>query len=161
MNAKQVLFTSILALAAAGAMADDITIDNSTTGSGVSRQQVRADVLKARKAGTLLAAGERYEGAPIAATSTVARSDVKAQVTAARAAGQLLAAGEALPNDPADAAPSTVTRAEVKAEVLAARKAGTLLPAGEGTPEAVVAQRQPAANPFRAVAKAFHHDTTQ
>ena len=165
MNAKQVLFTSIIALSAAGAMADDITIDRTPATSTVTRAQVRAEVLKARKAGELLAAGEGYQGAPAPITSSVARADVKSQVIAARSSGELLAAGEGAPSDVRSyATGSTLSRAEVKAEVIAARQAGQLLPAGEAYPDASRQQAAHAANPFKSLAKVFQRDagiTTQ
>jgi Domain of unknown function (DUF4148) len=132
MNVKQVLITGAIALASAGAFADDITIDKASSASLVSRDQVRADVLKARANGELLSAGEGYSGVPAAATSSVARSDIKGQVIAARAAGELQTAGEADPRSTAVLqVASTRSRADVKAEVIAARHAGELLPAGE------------------------------
>ena len=49
MNAKQALFTGVIALSAFGALADDITIDNNNTRtSGLSRAEVKAQVLQAR-----------------------------------------------------------------------------------------------------------------
>jgi hypothetical protein len=161
MNAKQVIFTSVIALAAAGAMADDITIDNTPVASTVTRAQVKAEVLKARKAGELLVAGEGYPGDQLSTTSNVARAEVKSQVIAARAAGELLVAGEGAPNDAhLYATRSTLSRADVKAEVLAARKAGQLLPAGEAYPDAPIAQQHTVAagNPFKSLAKVFHRD---
>jgi hypothetical protein len=161
MNAKQVLFTSVIALSAAGAMADDITIDHTPATSTATRAQVKAEVLKARQAGELLAAGEGYQGVPAPTSSNVARADVRSQVIAARSTGQLLAAGEGAPYDArAYATPSTLSRADVKAEVIAARKSGQLLPAGEAYPDRSIAAREPvhASNPFKLLAKVFNRD---
>src|SRR5262245_16955754 len=134
MNAKHAILLSAICLATTGAMAGEITIDNTPSASSTSRAQVKAEVLKARKAGDLVAAGEAYQGGvAVPGTSSVARSDVKAQFLAAREGGHLLAAGEGSYKDAdVDLSGSTLTRSDVKSEVLAARKAGELLPAGEG-----------------------------
>ena len=132
MKVSQVLFTSVIALASASAFADDITIDKAHTASVLTRDQVKAEVVKARASGELLPAGEGYVGVPSPATSSVARADIKAQVIAARAAGELQPAGEADARSYAVfQVASTRSRADVKAEVIAARQAGELLPAGE------------------------------
>ena len=146
MNATQILFSSALVLAAAGAMADDITIARTSATSALTRADVTADLQRARAAGELLAPGERYDGAPVSTTSTVARADVKAQVAAAEAAHQLMPAGEGRPDDPSlQGAPSTLTRADVKEQNLAARRTGQLLPAGDSAyPDMNAAQRQAA-----------------
>jgi len=155
MNVKQALFTGAIALVSAGAFAEDITIDKSNSASVLTRDQVKAEVVKARAAGELLSAGEGYAGIPVAATSNVARTDVKAQVLAARSAGELQAAGEA---DQRSNAVSHValarSRADVKAEVIAARQAGELLPAGEAYAVLSGARPAPSAsakNPFKAI----------
>jgi hypothetical protein len=165
MNAKQIFLMSAISLAAAGAMADDITIDNTPTEPSVTRAQVKAEVLRARKAGELIAAGEAIQGGPIAYKSSAARSDVKAQFVAARARGELLAAGEGLSNDAKFSLnDSTLARADVKAQVIAARKAGELLPAGEGFSSDSHTHNQVAstATPLQSIAKVFHriNDTT-
>jgi hypothetical protein len=155
MNVKQALFTGVIALTTAGAFADDITIDKAHSASTLARDEVRADVLKARADGELLPAGEGYAGIPVAATSNVARFDIKRQVLAARAAGELQVAGEADPRSNAvfDVA-SARSRADVKAEVIAARQGGELLPAGEA--HAIQSNARPALsasakNPFKAI----------
>jgi hypothetical protein len=149
MNVKQVLFTSAIALAAGGAFADDITIDKSHSASIFTRDQVKADVLKARATGELLSAGEGYAGVPVAATSNVARSDIKGQVLTARSAGELQVAGEADPRGNAVFhVASARSRSDVKAEVIAARQAGELLPAGEA--HAILSNARP---PLSASAK--------
>ena len=43
MKVSQVLFTSVIALASAGAFADDITIDKAHTTSVLTRDQVKAE----------------------------------------------------------------------------------------------------------------------
>ena len=162
MNTKHIFLTSVISLAAAGAMADDITIDSTPTVSTVTRAQVKAEVLKARKAGGLLAAGEAIsQGAPIPFSTNVSRAEVKSQVVAARASGELLPAGEGIANGVNDNfAGSTLARADVKAQVLAARQAGELLPAGEIISVAQNAQSQSvhASNPFKALAKVVRGD---
>jgi len=155
MNVKQVLFTGAIALASAGAFADDITIDKSHSASLLARDQVKADVLNARATGKLLSAGEGYTGIPVAATSNVARSDIKGRVLAARAAGELQPVGEADPrSNTVFHVASARSRADVKAEVIAARQAGELLPAGEAY--AILSNARPALtanakNPFKAI----------
>jgi hypothetical protein len=155
MKVNRVLFTSVIALASAGAFADDITIDKAHSASVLTRDQVKATVLKARASGELLAAGEGYVGVPVAVTSNVARSDIKGQVIAARAAGELQAVGEADPrSDRVFQVASTRSRADVKAEVIAARQAGQLLPSGESTAISHGAQpayTRTAVNPFKGI----------
>jgi hypothetical protein len=165
LKARHVIFASVISLAAAGAMADDITIDSTPSTSSVTRAQVKAEVLRARKAGELIAAGEGYPAAPLTGSSTLARSEVKQQIVAARAAGELLAAGEGSPgNDNLYASTSTLGRVDVKAQVLAARQAGELLPAGEGGPGDFAIHRHATSTstPFQSLAKVFHRgsDTT-
>lgn len=158
MNAKQIFLMSAISLAAAGAMANDITIDNTPTESSVTRAQVKAEVRQARKAGELIAAGEAYQGGRVAYTSSAARSDVRAQFVAARAQGELLAAGEGSSNDGRfSLSDSTLARADVKAQVVAASKAGELLPAGEGYFSDSHTHHQVASTgtPLQSVAKAF------
>ena len=67
MNAKHVLFTSVIALATASALttafADDLTVGKvAHATSTLTRDQVKADVLKAHASGELLSAGEGYAG---------------------------------------------------------------------------------------------------
>jgi len=157
MNAKHILFSSVIALAAAGAMADDITVDNTPGVSTATRAQVKADVLKARKSGELLGAGEAGQKvrAPVL---SAARSDVATQFRVARANGELLAAGEGSSYDNESRANDfTLARAGVKAEVVAASKAGELLPAGEGYYRNEPGHHQVASSgsPFQSVAKLF------
>ena len=157
MNAKHILFSSVIALAAAGAMADDITIDNTPSVSTATRAQVKADVLKARKSGELLGAGEAGQRvrAPVLSAS---RSDVATQFRVARANGELIAAGEGSSYDnEARAHEFNLARADVKAETIAARKAGELLPAGEGYYSVAPGHHTVASsgNPFQSVAKVF------
>src|SRR5262249_10600537 len=123
MNAKHILFSSVIALAAAGAMADDITVDNTPSISTATRAQVEAEVLKARQSGDLLGAGEAGQRvrAPVLSAS---RSDVASQFRVARANGDLLAAGEgASYANEARTHEFNLARADVKAETIAARNA--------------------------------------
>jgi len=130
MNVKKLLGLTVLALAAAGAVAQD---------GSVTRTQVRQDVLAARAAHTLIPAGEGITpGYPRASDRAfdVPRAQVRQEVLQARAAGQLQPAGQGSPEDriyaQAVAAPSTLARSDVKEQVLEARANGELVPAGEG-----------------------------
>jgi vancomycin permeability regulator SanA len=152
-----VLFSSVIALAAAGAMADDITADNTPSVSTATRAQVKAEVLKARKSGELLGAGEIGQRVrpPVFSAS---RSDVVTQFRVARVNGELLAAGEGLSDgNETRAHESNLARADVKAETIAARMAGELLPAGEGYYNVEPFHHNVASsgNPFQSVAKLF------
>jgi hypothetical protein len=93
---------------------------------GLSREQVRAEVLAARAAGTLSSGGEGYQATTFT-PSVRTRAAVKAELAAARAAGTI-AEGEAYPG-PLPAAEGT-PRAAVRAELAAARVASTLLEGG-------------------------------
>ena len=95
MNTTQLITLSLVAFASTAALADDITIDRSPFVSIATRADVKAEVLRARAQGTLLAAGELT---PAAAPVQVAmsRESVRAEVRAANRQHQLLAAGELL-----------------------------------------------------------------
>jgi hypothetical protein len=133
MLTKQLLVSGVVALAAAGAHADDITIVRTPESSSLSREQVKAELARARSNHELLATGEVGQRFNDPTGPGQARADVRRQVLAARASHELLVAGESDPRAAADmASPSTRSRGDVKAEVLAARQAGELMPAGEG-----------------------------
>jgi len=130
MKTRQLIGLAALALAVGSACADE---------GGLTREQVRQDVIAARKAGTLIPAGQGVTpGYPGAADRGYAatRAQVKADVREARADKQLAPAGERSPEDrvyaQAVTAKSTLTRAEMKEEVLEARANGELIPAGQG-----------------------------
>jgi hypothetical protein len=106
------IIISIL-LAAAGA----------AQGQALTRDQVRAEVLAARAAGTLGSGGEGYQAQVFDTGSTLTRAEVRAQVLAARAAGTIVE-GDAYPGTPPAAEP--VTREQVRAELAAARAAGAV-----------------------------------
>ena len=91
----------------------------------VTREQVRAEVLAARAAGTLDITEANYPRELPAAKSTVTRAEVKAEVIRARAAGELDVTESTNPF-PEAREKSRVTRAEVLAEVSRARAAGEL-----------------------------------
>lgn len=95
----------------------------------LTREQVRAEVLAARAAGTLGSGGEGYQALVFDTPSTLTRAEVRAQLAAARAAGALYE-GEAYPGPvhllPAAPAANQLTRAQVQAELAAARAAGTI-----------------------------------
>src|SRR5262245_51309480 len=156
MNAKHILFSSVIALAAAGAMADDITVDNTPSVSTATRAQVKAEVLNARKSGELLGAGEVGQRVP-APVFSASRSDVASQFRVARANGDLLAAGEgSYDANEARTHQFNLARADVKAETLAAAKAGELLPAGEAFYNVEPGHHKAVAssgNPLQSVAK--------
>lgn len=100
-----------------------------------ARNDVVAETLAARAAGTLAPAGEAVTPRAVATvpSSTLTRGAVEAQVREARAAGDLIPAGEGVALASAGSrGVSLVTRAEIKATVIAARKSGDLVPAGEG-----------------------------
>ena len=161
MNAKQVVFTSVLALVAAGAMADDSARSPASTTSHLTRAEVRNDVLQARRAGHMPPAGEAYQGTEVSTGTPLSRAEVKAELSAARRAGELMAAGDAYPKQSSDyPGTSTLTRAEVKAEVVAARKAGEMMPAGEADYPVAAAAPATGGNPFRALAKLFHGNSS-
>jgi hypothetical protein len=114
MNAKQIFASVSLLIAAGAAMAEP---------AGLTREQVRADVMRARASGELDITEANFPVVP-ATVSHVTREQVRNEAIAARAAGQLDLNETNYPPQPA--ATSTRTRAEVKAEVLAARASGEL-----------------------------------
>ena len=112
------LFAAIVLLgASAGALAQET--------QGLTREEVRAETLRARAAGELDLNETNTPFIPKAPPSTVTREEIRAEAVRARAAGELdyndtnypLAAREG---------PSGLTRAEVRAEAVAARAAGEL-----------------------------------
>ena len=115
-NTKNLLAALLLAVAGIAS--------GTAAAEGLTRDQVRAEVLAARAAGTLSSGGEGYQAIDHATLSTRSRADVKADLAAARAAGTLHA-GEAYPGPFPEAKP--VARAAVRAELAAARAAGTLV----------------------------------
>jgi len=80
MNVKQLIALSALAFAGTAAMADDITIANDSFVAQKSRAEVRAEVVQARAAGTLQAAGEVDTGVSTATASTLTREQVRAEL---------------------------------------------------------------------------------
>ena len=90
----------------------------------VTREQVRAEVLAARAAGTLDFTEANYPREYLT-VSTVTRAEVMAGVIRARAAGELdvIEATNPFPNAKQK---SSLTRADVLAEVIRARAAGEL-----------------------------------
>ena len=104
-------------------------VSGTAAAEGLTRAQVRAEVLAARAAGTLSSGGEGYQ-ANVFTPSTRSRADVQADLAAARAAGTQFE-GEAYPGPFPAAQP--VARADVRADLAAARAAGTLV-AGDHYP---------------------------
>ena len=98
MQVSRILAATLLSVAAAGAMAQEIDRDTSTFVSSRTRQAVKAEAQNARLAGQWLPGGDIREAAvaPAVGTSVLAlsRQDVRSQVAAARAAHQLPRAGE-------------------------------------------------------------------
>jgi hypothetical protein len=91
----------------------------------VTREQVRAEVLAARAAGTLDISETNYPRELTAGKSTITRAEVKAEVIRARAAGELDWTDGTYPLVQTQQK-SHVTRAEVLAEAIRARNAGEL-----------------------------------
>jgi hypothetical protein len=92
MNAKHIIASVSLLIAAAAAMAEpaELNFPNAVAGqqSGLTREQVKADVLQARADGELDFSEVNYP--PLAAAkSGLTRAQVKADVIAARANGEL------------------------------------------------------------------------
>jgi hypothetical protein len=76
------LFVAAMPFAVGAAFADDITPEPRQAASTVSREQVRAELDKARAAGELVS-GEQTFVAKDAARSTVSREQVRADAIAA------------------------------------------------------------------------------
>jgi|KBSSwiStaDraftv2_1062776.scaffolds.fasta_scaffold81584_3 predicted RNase H-like HicB family nuclease len=134
---KRIVLLLLATLCAAGAHAQ-----------GKTRDQVRAEFEAARRAGTLLGAGESsltlreqqpQNFAAHQAIVTKTREEVLAELDVARRSGNLLAAGDAglLLNEvhpqsyPARALAQGRTRDEVRAELREATRNGDILGAGE------------------------------
>jgi hypothetical protein len=118
LNAAAVLILSAVVATSATAGQHDAS-------QGVTREQVRAEVLAARAAGTLDITEANYPREFTTEKSTVSRAEVKAEVIRARAAGELDVT-EATNPFPDAKEKSRVTRADVLAEVIRARTAGEL-----------------------------------
>lgn len=117
MNIKHIIAAVSLSTAAfAGATA-------AQADEGLTRAQVRAELVHARAAGLLDQSDAAYPVIP-ATTSHLSRADVRAQIALARADGTLNVSDADYPRivEPA----GTLTRAQVKADVVAARAAGLL-----------------------------------
>lgn len=127
MNAKQMFVASVMVASIGAAWAPAAHAD-----SGLTRADVKAQVLQARAQGLLRPAGEAVE--PFSATTsgpTRSRQEVRAEVLQARASGELIPAGEAIaPFE--TSTPSILARATVKEEYRMARMRGELIPDGEG-----------------------------
>lgn len=92
MNAKHLIATVSLVFAAGAALAEPADLNypqaSGRQQSGLTREQVKADVLRARAAGELDFNEANFPPQPVA-KSTLSREQVKAEVIAARAAGAL------------------------------------------------------------------------
>jgi hypothetical protein len=127
MNAKQMFVASVMVASIAAAIAPAAHADG-----GLTRGEVKAQVLQARAAGQLRPAGEAVE--PYSALSSGparSREQVRAEVLQARASGELVPAGEAVAPFETPT-PSILARATVKEEYRMARMRGELTPDGEG-----------------------------
>lgn len=98
--------------------------DSHDASQGLTREQVRAEVLAARAAGTLDATEANYPREFPAAGSPLTRAQVKAELLRARAAGEMDWTDATYPLNVQ--ATSHPTRSEVIAEVVRARQAGEL-----------------------------------
>ncbi|MES2264509.1 MAG: DUF4148 domain-containing protein [Pseudomonadota bacterium] len=126
MNIKHIVASVSLILAAGVALAEpgqSNLQDLKPAAGGLTREQVKADVLRARAAGELEFNDYTY---PVIASepSGLTREQVKAEVLRARAAGELDFNDYEYPV--IVSAPSGKTREQVRAEVIAARAAGEL-----------------------------------
>lgn len=92
MNAKHIIGTVSLVFAAGAAFAQPADLNypqySGQQQSSLTREQVKAEVLRARAAGELDFNEANYPPQPVA-KSTLSREQVKAEVIAARAAGAL------------------------------------------------------------------------
>jgi hypothetical protein len=119
LNAAAVLILS--AVIATGAFA----AGHEGATESVTREQVRAEVLAARAAGTLDNTEANYPRELTAEKSTITRAQIRDEVIRARAAGELdLTEGSYLFAHAQEK--SSVTGADVLAEVIRARTAGEL-----------------------------------
>ncbi|MET3132169.1 hypothetical protein AAKU55_002439 [Oxalobacteraceae bacterium GrIS 1.11] len=114
MNAKSLIAIVISIAAASSAFAQAPT-------SGLSREQVTAELMRARAAGEIPQSDADY-GKIAFTPSTLSRAEVQAELQRARANGELAQGETDYPKLPVVA--SKVTRAEVAAELAAARKNG-------------------------------------
>ena len=127
MNAKQMFVASVMVASIAAAWAPTAHAD-----SGLTRADVKAQVLQARAQGLLRPAGEAVEPfSAITSGQTRSREQVRAEVLQARASGTLIPAGEAVAPFETPM-PSILARATVKEEYRMARMRGELTPGGEG-----------------------------
>lgn len=92
MNAKHIIASVSLLIAAGAAFAEPAELNFPTQAAkvqtGLTRAQVQADVLQARAEGTLEFSEVNYPPL-VAASTTLTRAQVKADVIAARANGEL------------------------------------------------------------------------
>lgn len=123
MNTKNYAAVATVALALVGASVTAFAAD-----SGLTREQVRAELARARADGTLLPNSESYgyNNASIAlpqskAAAGKSRDEVRAELARARADGTLVPNSESYGTN-APVIASTRTRAEVRAEAIAAAK---------------------------------------
>jgi len=125
MNTKNYAAVATVALALVGASVTAFAAD-----TGLTREQVRAELARARASGELLPNSESYgyNNASIALPQSKAtaqagksRDEVRAELARARVDGTLVPNSESLSTN-APVIASTRTRAEVRAEAIAAAK---------------------------------------
>lgn len=135
--AAVLIFSSFIATGASAAGQQTATADNAIVvagptfakaafaAPGLTREEVRAEVLRARAAGELDINETNYPPEFKSEKSTVTRAQVYAEVLRARAAGELDVTEATFPFA-LQQEKSTVSRADVVAEVIRARQAGEL-----------------------------------
>jgi len=127
MNTKNYAAVATVALALVGASVTAFAAD-----TGLTREQVRAELARARADGTLLPNSESYgynnasialpqSKAAVTAQAGKSRDEVRAELARARAEGTLVPNSESYSTN-APVIASTRTRAEVRAEAIAAAK---------------------------------------
>lgn len=99
--------------------------DTSSSNMNLTRERVRAEVIRARAAGELEINDGDYPLTPKTAPSTVTRAEVLAEVRRARIAGELDVNDTNYPFTPKEVT-STLTREQVRLETNRARAAGEL-----------------------------------
>lgn len=116
MNVKQ-LIAAVVTLAAAGSLFAQ------TPGAGLTREQVKAELMQARANGEIQQSEADYARFPVT-VSKVTREEVIAELVRARANGEIASGETDYPKMPQST--SHLTRAEVTAEMVRARKNGEM-----------------------------------
>jgi hypothetical protein len=106
-------------------VAGPMLVSAASAATQLTREEVRAEVVRARAAGELDVTEANYPPEFKSPTSTLTRAQVRAELLRARAAGELDLTEASYPFSYTQEK-STVTRAAVLAEVIRARNAGEL-----------------------------------